>query len=1558
MKKTLRRICSFMLVIAMVLALCPSFLQNVYAEESDVTSPDPDAAVIASTSPDDGSDAYNQYMCSQDLFYEVAAQALGDYNTADAVKSAVDGGKVVKITYGDVKNITKFVVAEDSKLTSLYGLSTYLPNMDSIKISSALLVSYQDSNLFSSLSALSDSMKEIVINAHASQSDSNDISSCYLSIGGNISRFSALETLDINVDGYYFQIDSGDESEFSLPASLKNLSLAQSKADNSCYNDEYLEKVASAVSKLTNLQSLNLSGQKFADRVDYTQFANLNALYLNNCDIKTFPDLSGKNLVTLSIAGNDNVAKSVALKRVPASLANDEAWVKSNFTDANEVITTGDETSDYYISDQNLYARLLESGDRNGDGVLTVGEAASISSLDTSSEIKSYEGLAKVAPNINSIWGYGINADVWDDFYSEVVYLNNITDFNTYIHNQGQFDDIVMMTTLTNLGITCEQMESLDMSKLSTLTKLESLSLYHSSYAIDKQMTITGIDAINSLTKLTSLSVGKAVAVTNLSDTLLGQLRTIRAYIMSSDDLGKISALTNVNTIELTFDGDTEYSVDLSGMNTLSDITLSGNLKDVILPENPTEVILPENPSSFWRVDIRSNISNAEIRNLDKYADKLNILTLTGCDIGDFSVIGEFTALTSLTLDNCNLKDTKGLGNLTGLGDLRIRYNYDLTSIDSEISRLVKLKWLDLSYNGLEKLPDLRALCTSEGLLSDGFYMGAVKDRVNLCGNNLTEEAVKASNLSDKFLGDANWMAESTTRKYFSNGNVGMYYKNLTSTNIYSKLENHTNEFYTDGDVTLNSELVQYIKEKEGYLYVKILNVDDNGTVNGEVDYNITSYTLNDWSSGDIVLSKIDFTYADDAGAYKELFSGDVYGSLVMPEDVVISPYVNANARISAAVADGTYYSEYVVDSNNIVKKTYTYLYVSNGYININIKNNYKAFILASTDARIYNNMPGVYCEGQMLPISNFSIVASGSYVNSQWVENDWKDKLTALVDASASGTTIEMAATSGNCMLSKEMIEKLNAKKIKLVVYTGWQASADYLEVHLVRTIDFENVTNESYVSLYNFGFNFYEYDASVMPDALFNGLKKTSFSNNVDASMKAYVGGQFVYGETLYLYKVDYSKCEISLVDECTVNYGCVEFDTSKNTTYFLTNGQPEKTTWENSTPVNPDPATGGNAKPDKPDTGDSKCKDGHTWETKIITEATCTEAGTGIRTCSVCGTQEEYEIPATGHIWNSVYTVDKAASATEDGSKSLYCSVCGTLKPDSTVVIEKYGTEISLPTIDAAEVTSETGVKSAPLIMEQGKIEKKSEAVSKLIDKMSQTIAPSVDVYTTGVVPTMTSDLFSAAVTNNKDITLGAVNENNQLIYSWTFDYDTIDTDKVPEGGLDLAITFATDKQKEIEDITGQSNAVYISIEGYHGELPGPAKVKTYVGNQYKNGDVIYLYYYNEETGKVEVINGSGLVVTEGYVEYTLTHCSTYFVTEDDPSKYGLQTDPATPEDTPQATPAPAPQAPAQAAPTAKASPKTGDTTFPFIPAACFIAGLSLVGFAVSFRKKETL
>ena len=59
--------------------------------------------------------------------------------------------------------------------------------------------------------------------------------------------------------------------------------------------------------------------------------------------------------------------------------------------------------------------------------------------------------------------------------------------------------------------------------------------------------------------------------------------------------------------------------------------------------------------------------------------------------------------------------------------------------------------------------------------------------------------------------------------------------------------------------------------------------------------------------------------------------------------------------------------------------------------------------------------------------------------------------------------------------------------------------------------------------------------------------------------------------------------------------------------------------------------------------------------------VTEATCTEAGSRTKTCSVCGDVVTEAIPALGHDWEKEFTVDKAASCTEKGEKSIHCTRC---------------------------------------------------------------------------------------------------------------------------------------------------------------------------------------------------------------------------------------------------------------------------------------------------------
>lgn len=63
--------------------------------------------------------------------------------------------------------------------------------------------------------------------------------------------------------------------------------------------------------------------------------------------------------------------------------------------------------------------------------------------------------------------------------------------------------------------------------------------------------------------------------------------------------------------------------------------------------------------------------------------------------------------------------------------------------------------------------------------------------------------------------------------------------------------------------------------------------------------------------------------------------------------------------------------------------------------------------------------------------------------------------------------------------------------------------------------------------------------------------------------------------------------------------------------------------------------------------------------------VTEATCTEAGSRTRECSVCHDVVTEVIPALEHDWKSNYTIDKVATCTEDGVKSIYCRKCSEQK-----------------------------------------------------------------------------------------------------------------------------------------------------------------------------------------------------------------------------------------------------------------------------------------------------
>ena len=77
------------------------------------------------------------------------------------------------------------------------------------------------------------------------------------------------------------------------------------------------------------------------------------------------------------------------------------------------------------------------------------------------------------------------------------------------------------------------------------------------------------------------------------------------------------------------------------------------------------------------------------------------------------------------------------------------------------------------------------------------------------------------------------------------------------------------------------------------------------------------------------------------------------------------------------------------------------------------------------------------------------------------------------------------------------------------------------------------------------------------------------------------------------------------------------------------------------------------------------------------------------------------------------------------------------------------------------------------------------------------------------------------------------------------------------------------------------SNNQNSLVVNFS-HHGDLPAQARVRMYVGDMgYKEGDKLYLYYYNSESGKLDTLPFSTnyVVDREGYITVDVIHCSDY-------------------------------------------------------------------------------
>lgn len=115
-----------------------------------------------------------------------------------------------------------------------------------------------------------------------------------------------------------------------------------------------------------------------------------------------------------------------------------------------------------------------------------------------------------------------------------------------------------------------------------------------------------------------------------------------------------------------------------------------------------------------------------------------------------------------------------------------------------------------------------------------------------------------------------------------------------------------------------------------------------------------------------------------------------------------------------------------------------------------------------------------------------------------------------------------------------------------------------------------------------------------------------------------------------------------------------------------------------------------------------------------------------------------------------------------------------------------------------------------------------------------------------------------------------------ESDNVLYAWSFNGKDITDPK----DIDMSISFSSRYESKIRTLSKQSNVLYLSFK-HSGELPGKATIDIKVGDTYKDGDEVMLYYYDENKNILS-LQSRNLTVSDGYVRFDITHCSEYFLT----------------------------------------------------------------------------
>lgn len=163
----------------------------------------------------------------------------------------------------------------------------------------------------------------------------------------------------------------------------------------------------------------------------------------------------------------------------------------------------------------------------------------------------------------------------------------------------------------------------------------------------------------------------------------------------------------------------------------------------------------------------------------------------------------------------------------------------------------------------------------------------------------------------------------------------------------------------------------------------------------------------------------------------------------------------------------------------------------------------------------------------------------------------------------------------------------------------------------------------------------------------------------------------------------------------------------------------------------------------------------------------------------------------------------------------------------------------------------------------------------AIDRIIGLLPRIIAENIEI-TTKDPKSMSAEIWNQLVNTNKKYMFSVRNDLNETLYMWTFTGTQIKTNELVE----FDVRFDSEQYDEIRKLLNYRESVLLNL-AHSGAIPEGLILRVNVSSQYKDGSILYLYYYNEESGKLED-KSKEFIVNEGFVELDLVHASQYVLT----------------------------------------------------------------------------